>query len=316
MFVAENGTFSASRVRLPEVGTRDRPKGEVHREEGREEHQLGTQPDDGSDAGEVRPVDRRVRVPGFYCCCCRHVRHYVGRLSGAHSGGPLRCVKAPGYRHGPAPRSPERGMTVRPADLRRRRTLLGRGAGGSSIRRHLRTPSRGGTTMQATATVLVYSDDANTREQVRLAVGRRPAADLPPVEYVECATLPAVLERAGEAAASTLCVLDGEAAPAGGMGVCRQVEGRDLPLPAGAGADRPPAGRLAGHLEPGGRGGHPSGGPGGAQRRPWSTLLRRRDRADRHVRSRLADPASRPQSRGRSARRVGQGVCGTQSVVA
>ncbi|WP_129839391.1 response regulator transcription factor [Streptomyces sp. RFCAC02] len=77
--------------------------------------------------------------------------------------------------------------------------------------------------MQRTATVLVYSDDVNTREQVRLAVGRRPAADLPPVEYVECATLPAVLtelERGGVDA----CVLDGEAVPAGGMGVCRQIK--------------------------------------------------------------------------------------------
>jgi DNA-binding response OmpR family regulator len=73
--------------------------------------------------------------------------------------------------------------------------------------------------MQATATVLVYSDDANTREQV----GRRPAADLPPVEFVECATMPAVLtelERGGIDA----CVLDGEANPAGGMGVCRQIK--------------------------------------------------------------------------------------------
>ena len=47
--------------------------------------------------------------------------------------------------------------------------------------------------MQPTATVLVYSDDANTREQVKLAAGRRPAADVPPVEFLECATLPAVL---------------------------------------------------------------------------------------------------------------------------
>src|SRR3954467_4554845 len=47
--------------------------------------------------------------------------------------------------------------------------------------------------MRATATGRVYSDDANPREQVRLATGRRPAADLPPVEFVECATLPAVL---------------------------------------------------------------------------------------------------------------------------
>ena len=30
--------------------------------------------------------------------------------------------------------------------------------------------------MQPTATVLVYSDDSSTREQVRLATGRRPAA--------------------------------------------------------------------------------------------------------------------------------------------
>lgn len=77
--------------------------------------------------------------------------------------------------------------------------------------------------MQATATVLVYSDDANTREQVRLAVGRRPASDLPPVEYIECATLPAVLtelQRGG----IDVCVLDGEANPAGGMGVCRQIK--------------------------------------------------------------------------------------------
>mgnify|MGYP001343181667 CR=1 FL=1 len=77
--------------------------------------------------------------------------------------------------------------------------------------------------MQPTATVLVYSDNATTREQVRLAAGRRPAADVPQVEYLECATLPAVLsalERGGVDA----CVLDGEASPAGGMGVCRQIK--------------------------------------------------------------------------------------------
>ncbi|MFP8885106.1 MULTISPECIES: response regulator transcription factor [Streptomyces] len=77
--------------------------------------------------------------------------------------------------------------------------------------------------MQPTATVLVYSDDANTREQVRLAAGRRPAADVPPVEYVECATLPAVLT-ALEEGGIDVCVLDGEAVPAGGMGVCRQIK--------------------------------------------------------------------------------------------
>lgn len=77
--------------------------------------------------------------------------------------------------------------------------------------------------MQPTATVLVYSDDAGTREQVRLAAGRRPATDVPPVEYVECATLPAILKTLDERHID-VCVLDGETAPAGGMGVCRQLK--------------------------------------------------------------------------------------------
>ncbi|MGW1888656.1 hypothetical protein ACWCP6_00125 [Streptomyces sp. NPDC002004] len=77
--------------------------------------------------------------------------------------------------------------------------------------------------MRPTATVLLYSDNASTREQVRLAAGRRPAPDLPPVEFVECATLPAVLKELDRGGID-VCVLDGEAAPAGGMGVCRQIK--------------------------------------------------------------------------------------------
>ncbi|MCI3930128.1 hypothetical protein [Streptomyces sp. AN091965] len=77
--------------------------------------------------------------------------------------------------------------------------------------------------MQPTATVLIYSDDASTREQVRLATGRRPAADVPEVRFVECATLPAVLKELDHGGID-VCVLDGEAVPAGGMGVCRQIK--------------------------------------------------------------------------------------------
>ncbi|WP_431979750.1 hypothetical protein [Streptomyces qinglanensis] len=77
--------------------------------------------------------------------------------------------------------------------------------------------------MQPTATVLVYSDNATTREQVRLAAGRRPATDVPDIRYVECATLPAVLSTLEELHVDA-CVLDGETAPAGGMGVCRQIK--------------------------------------------------------------------------------------------
>ncbi len=71
--------------------------------------------------------------------------------------------------------------------------------------------------------VLVYSDDANTRAQIRLAVGRRPAADLPKVEFVEVATQPAVVERLDEGDID-VAIVDGEAQPAGGLGVCRQAK--------------------------------------------------------------------------------------------
>lgn len=71
-----------------------------------------------------------------------------------------------------------------------------------------------------TVTVLVYSDDSSIRERVKLALGRRPAADLPRIEYLETATEPAVRKRL-DAGGIDLAVLDGEATPAGGLGVCR-----------------------------------------------------------------------------------------------
>jgi DNA-binding response OmpR family regulator len=70
--------------------------------------------------------------------------------------------------------------------------------------------------------VLVYSDDVNTRAAVRLALGRRPAPELPRVEILEVATEPAVIA-AMDAGGIDVAVLDGEAVPAGGMGVCRQL---------------------------------------------------------------------------------------------
>lgn len=77
--------------------------------------------------------------------------------------------------------------------------------------------------MTATAKVLLYSDDRNTREQVRLALGKRVAADLPELEIDDTATQPAVL-KALEDHAYDLCILDGEAVPAGGMGVAKQLK--------------------------------------------------------------------------------------------
>lgn len=71
--------------------------------------------------------------------------------------------------------------------------------------------------------VALYSDDVDTRERVKRAVGRRPAADVPLVRWAEFATVAALL-RAVDRGGFDVLVLDGEAAPAGGMGVCRQLK--------------------------------------------------------------------------------------------
>ena len=83
---------------------------------------------------------------------------------------------------------------------------------------------------QRTHTVVVYSDDAAVRDQVRRAVGRRPAPDLGRVEWAECSTGDEVL-RTVDAGGVDLVVLDGEAWPTGGLGLAKQMkdELRDCP---------------------------------------------------------------------------------------
>jgi DNA-binding response OmpR family regulator len=71
--------------------------------------------------------------------------------------------------------------------------------------------------------VLVYSDDANVRSQVILALGKRPHPDLPELEYVEVATEPVVLQQM-DSGEIDLAILDGEAVPAGGMGIAKQLK--------------------------------------------------------------------------------------------
>ncbi|WP_375423166.1 response regulator [uncultured Friedmanniella sp.] len=75
---------------------------------------------------------------------------------------------------------------------------------------------------EAAAVILLYASDRLTRENVRLALGRRVAQDLPPVKVLEVATQPAVLS-AMDAGGIDLAILDGEAVP-GGMGLCRQLK--------------------------------------------------------------------------------------------
>jgi DNA-binding response OmpR family regulator len=71
--------------------------------------------------------------------------------------------------------------------------------------------------------VLVYSDDLNTRQQVILALGRRVHPDLPELEYVEVATEPVVIQNM-DVGGIDLAILDGEAVPAGGMGIAKQLK--------------------------------------------------------------------------------------------
>lgn len=73
-----------------------------------------------------------------------------------------------------------------------------------------------------TYTVLLYSDDIAVRDRIRLAIGTRPALDLT-VEFVDAATWEEcriLLDRYE----IDLMVLDGEATPAGGLGIARQTK--------------------------------------------------------------------------------------------
>lgn len=78
-------------------------------------------------------------------------------------------------------------------------------------------------TRTAPLKVLVYSDDVNTRQQVMLALGSRPHPDLPELEYVEVATEPVVIATM-DAGQIDLAILDGEAVPAGGLGIAKQLK--------------------------------------------------------------------------------------------
>ncbi len=75
----------------------------------------------------------------------------------------------------------------------------------------------------ATVKVLVYSDDVDVRQQVIQSLGKRPHPDLPDLEYVEVATEPVVIQQM-DSGVIDLAILDGEAVPAGGLGIARQLK--------------------------------------------------------------------------------------------
>ncbi|WP_341729008.1 response regulator [Brooklawnia sp.] len=69
--------------------------------------------------------------------------------------------------------------------------------------------------------VVIYSDDRLVREQIKLALGRKIASDLPEVEITEFATADALLKTLDKEKFDA-AVFDGEARP-GGMGVSHQM---------------------------------------------------------------------------------------------
>lgn len=71
--------------------------------------------------------------------------------------------------------------------------------------------------------VLLFSDDRATRDAVRLGVGDRPTEGIEVERWHECATAPAV-ETAVKDASFDVLILDGEAQPYGGLGLCRQLK--------------------------------------------------------------------------------------------
>ena len=75
-----------------------------------------------------------------------------------------------------------------------------------------------------TLRVLGFSSDRTVREQVRFALGRRVARDLPELEVVEVATGPALLRTLDAGTDYALVIMDGDAQPHGGFGLAHQIK--------------------------------------------------------------------------------------------
>lgn len=71
-------------------------------------------------------------------------------------------------------------------------------------------------------TVLLYSDDPEVRDRMRLAVGTRPAPGLQ-IEFVEASDYAGCVRLVDDYEIDLL-LLDGEATPGGGIGIARQIK--------------------------------------------------------------------------------------------
>nr|WP_221247320.1 hypothetical protein [Gordonia humi] len=77
---------------------------------------------------------------------------------------------------------------------------------------------------------MVYSDNAGTRREVIGALGTTLHPDLPELAFVEVATAPMLLSHL-DSGTVDVAILDGEAAPAGGMGMAKQIRDEYDPCP-------------------------------------------------------------------------------------
>jgi DNA-binding response OmpR family regulator len=71
--------------------------------------------------------------------------------------------------------------------------------------------------------ILVYSDDRTVRRSIVNALGTHLKIGMAPIECLEVATAPVVVQRA-DGGGLSLLILDGEAVPAGGLGLARQLK--------------------------------------------------------------------------------------------
>jgi DNA-binding response OmpR family regulator len=80
------------------------------------------------------------------------------------------------------------------------------------------------------ATVLVYATEPVVRDQIRLAIGRSPGVGVDDVTYLVMDSDAQVIAAADEGVVD-LMILDGEAWPTGGLGLCRQLKNELTPCP-------------------------------------------------------------------------------------
>ena len=83
----------------------------------------------------------------------------------------------------------------------------------------------------STPKIIVYSDDASVRQTIINSLGTKLGGDLPAHEVKEFATGPALRLYIDNGGKADLFILDGEAAPEGGMGIARQLKDEEFNCP-------------------------------------------------------------------------------------